>query len=1380
MKTIKIFISSTFNDMQAERDVVMTRVAPLINKRFAGEGISIQFIDLRWGVNTGDEENDRREALVLRQCIQEIKESHPFFIAFLGERYGWVPPVHNWQQVVDMLDKENMNPGLSSRNPRSVTDLEIVLGAMASEDFLKRSLFCFRDAACLESIPVAERQRFVEADPQQDLRKQHLKEEIRKACERFSLSPNMITYNPVWNGRQLDGFDKLVESLVIRLSAMIRMELVDNMLDYASPDKLETQATDEYFRQRLLPGYEPEEALVQEVDDCIFRQEDISYIYFQTTSFGTDTAFLAWIAHKYEDNEDVVVLKHASGTSSMSRFSAFMLKRWIIELAQMQDNVPPFLLEEDVPLDKLQYLLRNAVKESGKHVVVLVDNIQSMDIPQLWEDPSWLPAGCLLVAHAWKSSPFALPEAKQLELLDVNQSSKLLDSLFAATGKTLSAKVKNALLEKRMRNGLHCASLPGWIQLAVKYLNIYTSTDVEAVKSGKDADEGMNIIHYQLQLVEQMPYYPEALFEMLVERIGQEYGKHFTSDVVMLLTLARNGINEADLAAVLEDEWNALDFSCIKGWLGNLISEEWDTKRIALAYDFAYDANPKHREQVQRLLSRLLYHMVHHLSEEAPLFLDNILHCALMNGQLDLLPHIFSTPGSRLYAVSSKHLEYDLVRFDESYIDFLQAEISKKPYKELFFKVLREIMPGAGGQADDEQSAAWVQTDFRQAAALLWEMSYLKHAGMLNLYHCLLKLMYVKYIPACLQGYDSPEVNAVAFYMVANQAICLLHRDAKAYWDEAQGLIDLLDEFKECIEEGGISVTDIYNYLKGVTILEDNKVSSCWDGSDFYGGIDSTFDDAPVDDHLAASWANLLVMEYEYGDGLDEADEIYEEGNLEDTLIRLYYALALNDQQTLADYYFSLMDKMQALESEDELLYGIRYILIFSETMHRVKNWKVMQTLLSISWKNLRMLLQTYPDSLKAKALAVVVLHNYASLFDYYVTTGLQDEQAMVGADAFVADAEELLAYVHSAEWYGSLCILPLAMIHGTLEFLYKRRGALEPMTRHGMYAIRGCECLLKLLPGQPDALRLAMAAYGNFGQDISLFYPAGNGNLGISSMQCSYNEHSLAYELYETDPDNMENKLSLIIAAKNYGNVLMAGGLSEKAIEIYTDTMNLCGEWKDKHQYDENIARLLLFFGDEISEAFWEQGDHDEAYALNREAMQQLEEQHVKRPGDRRLVVDLLACLMRRINFDLKGSIQSDTGECLNRALVIYTDECKHGKGTDLQLDAMFYMIISCCIRYNALAGDEAGCKDYLALLDQKCNEDYHRRDTAFFHHLVGTLEQLYDWCIQYRYYSLAGSCINLLRHYKEMLIHDGYATPEAVYYDDTMQKCREVENLK
>lgn len=112
MKSIKIFISSTFNDMQAERDVVMTRVSALINKTFAREGIFVQFIDLRWGVNTGDEETDKREALVLQQCIREIRESHPFFIAFLGERYGWIPPQANWQQVIQLLEMNISIPAL--------------------------------------------------------------------------------------------------------------------------------------------------------------------------------------------------------------------------------------------------------------------------------------------------------------------------------------------------------------------------------------------------------------------------------------------------------------------------------------------------------------------------------------------------------------------------------------------------------------------------------------------------------------------------------------------------------------------------------------------------------------------------------------------------------------------------------------------------------------------------------------------------------------------------------------------------------------------------------------------------------------------------------------------------------------------------------------------------------------------------------------------------------------------------------------------------------------------------------------------------------------------------------------------------------------------
>ena len=48
-KNIKVFLSSTFKDMDAERDLIMNRVAPLLQERLSSEGISVQFIDLRWG-----------------------------------------------------------------------------------------------------------------------------------------------------------------------------------------------------------------------------------------------------------------------------------------------------------------------------------------------------------------------------------------------------------------------------------------------------------------------------------------------------------------------------------------------------------------------------------------------------------------------------------------------------------------------------------------------------------------------------------------------------------------------------------------------------------------------------------------------------------------------------------------------------------------------------------------------------------------------------------------------------------------------------------------------------------------------------------------------------------------------------------------------------------------------------------------------------------------------------------------------------------------------------------------------------------------------------------------------------------------------------------
>jgi hypothetical protein len=86
--TIRIFISSTFRDMHAERDYLSRQVFPELRSRCQKRGAEFIGLDLRWGVT---EEEARREG-ALKICLDEIERCRPFFVCLLGSRYGWVPP----------------------------------------------------------------------------------------------------------------------------------------------------------------------------------------------------------------------------------------------------------------------------------------------------------------------------------------------------------------------------------------------------------------------------------------------------------------------------------------------------------------------------------------------------------------------------------------------------------------------------------------------------------------------------------------------------------------------------------------------------------------------------------------------------------------------------------------------------------------------------------------------------------------------------------------------------------------------------------------------------------------------------------------------------------------------------------------------------------------------------------------------------------------------------------------------------------------------------------------------------------------------------------------------------------------------------------------
>ena len=48
-RTIRVFVSSTFRDMAAERDVLVKRVFPEIRSMCEERGVAFSEVDLRWG-----------------------------------------------------------------------------------------------------------------------------------------------------------------------------------------------------------------------------------------------------------------------------------------------------------------------------------------------------------------------------------------------------------------------------------------------------------------------------------------------------------------------------------------------------------------------------------------------------------------------------------------------------------------------------------------------------------------------------------------------------------------------------------------------------------------------------------------------------------------------------------------------------------------------------------------------------------------------------------------------------------------------------------------------------------------------------------------------------------------------------------------------------------------------------------------------------------------------------------------------------------------------------------------------------------------------------------------------------------------------------------
>lgn len=200
-REIRVFISSTFSDMQSERNYLVKHVFPDIERECRRRNVAFTALDLRWGITEEESQSGR----VVEICLDEIERTRPFFIGLVGGRYGWVPPKD--AANIDVARLCERFPWIADcfEHGLSITEMEMRYGVLDSPKDVEAHFFVRGE----RSIPA----KFRESDADAEDKRRRLVADIRRAAGegRCTVSDyrSMARLGREVHGRLMETLDRL-------------------------------------------------------------------------------------------------------------------------------------------------------------------------------------------------------------------------------------------------------------------------------------------------------------------------------------------------------------------------------------------------------------------------------------------------------------------------------------------------------------------------------------------------------------------------------------------------------------------------------------------------------------------------------------------------------------------------------------------------------------------------------------------------------------------------------------------------------------------------------------------------------------------------------------------------------------------------------------------------------------------------------------------------------------------------------------------------------------------------------------------------------------------------------------------------------------------
>jgi len=649
---VKIFVSSTFKDMHAERDMLNFDVFPEIAEFIRDYGEELTFIDLRWGINTQTLDDDEGARKILSVCLDEIDNSKPYLIAFLGERYGWIP---NKKLIESAIKQKPLEFSYLAEIEKSVTALEIEYGALAQKGLIDHCLFYFRKPLPFEKLNQEHRNLYCSEGEEYKRRLDELKAKI------INSGGKIKEYTADWDEEKncVTGLDELKNLIISDLKILIKK-------DFGEKKKLIWQEKEikeaEFFFKSMLNRFSAREKLCHEVTGEILSGSS-NLILIKGESGSGKSTMMAKLAANTKERK-LHVLPIVCGRSK-NTFSYFDVWRQIVYYLEDLLNLPHREKKEyehkpsSLAVDWIQViakLMHDCSKKLTEPVVIFIDGVDKLSSYRDFQDLfrrllAMLPKNAVFVVSCSDDFDASLKKSKKINFrvftlddLDADEKKSVLDKLEASQHyqKELPSEVKNKLLSMPQ------SSNPLYLSMMYHRMVMLDSDDFREIMYLGDGIEGQT--KYMLRLIEDAPDDIDGVAAMIMEEAASRINEELCNEVLRLIAVTRYGLREADFKYIFRKrnetdntEFNMLDVHRLYKYMRPYFYERSDG-RINFAYEcFRSGILKKLSQQELKQLNEEVFALLGSLPDLNPVHKDEYVYFAWKcNNKLQFLRRIKS------------------------------------------------------------------------------------------------------------------------------------------------------------------------------------------------------------------------------------------------------------------------------------------------------------------------------------------------------------------------------------------------------------------------------------------------------------------------------------------------------------------------------------------------------------------------------------------------------------------------------------------------------------------------------------------------------------------------------------------------------------------